>query len=175
MPHKEAAAMLEKALKQPDLFVFREGTTVKLDVGGVPAEQQNRVGKALSDKLRAMKCNVAPGGTITLAAKVEGPKQKQVSYMHSGDYQVQEYRTLLTFVYQGKPAWQTSGGNIPGIIMLKEGENIEGVLRRASQQPSYEFYDRVVLPKFLQKPSENKGPGSGQTLGTSRVTPEGFR
>ena len=37
------------------------------------------------------------------------------------------------------------------------------------------LYDRVVLPKFLQKPSDNKRPGAGQTLGSCDVTPTGFR
>lgn len=79
------------------------------------------------------------------------------------------------FLYREKPVWETSGTNIPGFLMLKRGENVEGVLRRASAQPSYEFYDRVVLPEFLQKPSDNQRPGAGQTLGVSMVTPTGFR
>jgi len=77
-------------------------------------------------------------------------------------------------VYQGKSAWQTAGSNIPGVIMLKKGENVAGVLSKASEAPSYAFYDRVVLPKFLQKPSD-QGAASGHTLGGSQVTPEGLR
>jgi hypothetical protein len=174
LPHKEATALLEKALSQPDLFVFREGTTVNLDVSGIPADQRNRVAQALTAMLSEMKCPVAPNGAITLVAKVEGPKQETRSYT-TGDYQVQVYSTQLTFVYQGKPVWQTGGSNIPGFIFLKEGENVEGVLRKASQGPSYAFYDNVVLPKFLQKPGESQGAASGQTLGSSRITPEGLR
>jgi hypothetical protein len=175
MPHKEALAMLEKALKQPDLFVLKEGTSVRIFVDGIPADHRTRVGDALAKKLTEMNCKVAANGTIDLVAKIEGPRQREVSYFHSGDYQVQEYTTKLSFIYQGKPAWETAGTNIPGMIMLRDGENIEGVLRKASAQPAYAFYDNVVLPRFLQKPSENQGPGSGQTLGVSRVTPEGLQ
>jgi hypothetical protein len=145
-----------------------------LDVSGIPADHRDQVTKALTAKLRDMKCNVAPNGTIDLVAKVEGPKQRTVSYINSGDYTVQEYFTKLAFVYQGKTAWETSNGNIPFFISLKEGENIEGVLRKASQGPYYGFYDNVVLPKFLQKPGD-QGAGGGQTLGSSQITAEGLR
>ncbi|MBW3595817.1 MAG: hypothetical protein KY475_00925 [Planctomycetes bacterium] len=175
VPHAEAVSLLQKALTQPDLFVFREGSAVTLDVSGVPDSHREQVAKSLTAKLQEMNCKVGPGGTITLAAKVEGPKQRTVSYHRSGDHQVQEYRTRLTFIYQGKPAWETSGTNIPGIITLRKGENVGGVLQKASQGPAYGFYDRVVLPKFLQKPADNQGPGGGQTLGSSRVTPDGLK
>jgi hypothetical protein len=174
MPHAEVVSLVDKALTQPDLFVFREGTTVKLDVAGVPDSHREQVAKALTQKLEEMNCKVAANGTIDLVAKVEGPNQRKVSYRHSGDYQVQEYRTKLSFIYQEKPAWETSGTNVPGIITLREGENVAGVLAKASQGPSYGFYDRVVLPKFLQKPSDKQGPGGGQTLGSSRVTTTGL-
>lgn len=175
LPHQEAVTLLQKALNQPDLFVFREGTKVKLDVSGIPADQRSRVSETLTNKLREMKCSVAPDGSIEVIAKIEGPQSRKVSYINSGDYQVQEYRSRLSFVYQGKPVWETSSTNIPGIISLREGENIEGVLRKASQGPSYGFYNNVVLPKFLQKPGDSPGPGGGQTLGVSQVTPEGLR
>jgi hypothetical protein len=175
VPHAEAKSILEKAIKQPDLFVFRQGTPVKLNVTGIPAAEKNRVSEALTKKLSQMKCLVQANAPIELAASVEGPKQKEVSYMHSGDYKVQEYRTWVKFVYQGKPVWETSGTNVPGMLMLKDGENVEGVLRKASAQPSYAFFDNVVLPEFLQKPSGSQRPGAGQTLGVCQVTATGFR
>lgn len=175
LPHPQATSLLKQALTQPDLFVFREGTPVKLDVSQIPAAQRGRVTDALTKKLTAMKCPVAAGGEIDLVASVEGPKRETVSYFGSGDYKVQVYITHLKFVYQQKPAWQTSSSNIPGFLSLKRGENIEGVLRQASRQPSYEFYDRVVLPKFLQKPSGDQRAGGGHTLGASQVTAQGFR
>jgi len=175
LPHAEAVSLLEKAVKQPDLFVFHKGTPVKLDVTGIPAAERNRVSQALTKKLTEMDCPIQANAAVELVASVEGPKQKTVRFMHSGEYKVKEYRTQLKFMYQGKPVWETGGTNIPGILMLKKGENVEGVLRKASQQPSYGFYDGVVLPEYLQKPSEGKGPGRGQTLGACNVTAAGFR
>jgi WD40 repeat protein len=175
LPHPAARDMLSKVLKQPDLFVFRTGTTVKLDVSGVPAADQEHVREALTKTLTAMKCPVADTGTITLVAAVSGPKERKISYHNSGDYTVQEYLTELRFVYQGLPAWSMNSSNIPGMVWLKEGENIEGVLRKASEKPGISFYDGVVLPKFLQKPSAEQGANGRQSLGASQITMTGFK
>jgi hypothetical protein len=172
LPHPAALDLLKKALQQPDMFVFHEGSTVRLNVDRIQPAQQGYVVAALTKKLESMGCHVAPNGTIDVVAFVEGPKQREVSYMHSGDYKVQEYVTSLSFVYQGQVVWQTGNSSVPGMIMLKDGENVEGVLR-ASERPGYEFYERVELPKFLQKPTQGQGPNSGQTLGQSTIAPSG--
>ena len=61
------------------------------------------------------------------------------------------------------------------MISLKEGENIEGVLRKASEKPNISFYDGVILPKFLQKPTAGQGANSRQTLGGSQFTTSGLK
>ncbi len=175
LPHPAAKDLLAKALTQPDLFVFRSGTAVKLDVSGVPAADQGHVSEALTKKLADMKCSVADNGTITLLAAVTGPKEREISYHGSGDYKVQEYLTDLRFVYQGVPAWTSGGTNVPGMLWLKQGENIEGVLRKAGEKPNMSFYDGVILPKFLQKPSAGNGATGRQTLGASQFTASGLK
>ncbi len=175
LPHKDARNLLNKALTQPDLFVFREGTKVKLDVTGIPPAEQTHVREALTKKLSDMKCSVAEDGTISLVANVTGPTERKMSYMHSGEYTVQEYLTHLSFVYQGTPAWQSSNTNIPFMLSLNRGENIEGVLRKASAKADVGYYDRVILPKFLQKPTAGQGATSLQTLGASQITSSGLK
>ena len=154
VPHEQAVTLYQQAVKQPDLFVFRKGTPVKLNVTGVPGGEQGRVRDALTKKLKEMDCPIANSTDVEVVASVEGPKQKTVRYMHSGEYKVKEYRTWLKFMYQGKVAWQSSGTNISHFLTLKKGENVEGVLRKASKQPAYSFYDNVVLPEF---PPETDG------------------
>lgn len=175
LPHSQAKEMLQKALTDPDLFIFKTGTKVKLDVAGVPAADQEHVREALTKKLTEMDCLITPDAAVTVLAKVDGPKEREISYHGSGDYKVQEYMTTLSFVYQGQSAWQTSSSNVPGMIWLKRGENIEGVLRKASEKPNISFYDGVILPKFLQKPTAGQGPTGRQTLGASTITASGLR
>jgi hypothetical protein len=175
LPHPAAKDLLKKALTDPSLFVLKAGTTVTLNVAGIAdPTQRDRVTKGLTERLKAIDCQVGPNGTIELAAFVEGPKQRDVSYINSGDYKVQEYIVRVRFVYQGQPAWETSSSNVPGFIVLNDGENIEGYLR-AHEKPDYTFFERVELPKFLQKPAAGAGGGGSLTLGQSQVTTSGVR
>ncbi len=176
LPHAAAKTMLKQALTQPDLFVLHSGSTVKVNVDGVPDfAERERVRKALTDRLQTIDCQAGDNGAIELVATMEGPKDRQVRYMFGGgDYQVKEYIARLKFVYQGQTAWERSGSNVPGVMTLKKGENVADKLR-ASEKPDYGFFDHVLLPKFLQKPAAGKGPGGSLTLGQSSVTTAGLR
>ncbi len=173
LPHAAASQLLKKALQQPDLFVFHSGTTVRLNVDGIEPARRAQVADALTKRLAEMNCRVAPNGTIDLVAWVEGPKQREVSFTFAGDYKMKEYKSNVRFIYQGQPVWETGSSNVPGVLMLKRGENVEGVLR-AREKPDYEFFGRVEFPKFLQKPNSDQRTNRRQTLGASRVTVRGI-
>jgi hypothetical protein len=175
LPHAPAMELLDKAISRPDLFVFRSGTSVKLDTSGVPNDRRKQVEQALTKKLGEMNCPVTPQGTITLKASVVGPTKKNISFFGSGDYDVTEYRTVITFEYQGKDAWATGATNIPSVVTLQRGENLEGVLREKSKSPNYSFFETVILPRFLQNPAIGEGNQGQQTLGRSRVTTAGLQ
>lgn len=173
IPHESAMQALDAALNEPDLFVFREGVSVRLDVGGIPAAQRAGVEADLRSSLEKMNIQIADGAPLTVKASISGPKQEQMNYTRSGTYTVQVYRTLLEFVYEGKTIWQSSGTNIPHFVSIGAGENLGDILREKSKGPAYGFYQSVVLPKFIQKPQGTADPGrsSGQTLGVSKVVP----
>lgn len=175
LPQPAASDLLKKALTDPNLFVFKAGTTVKLDTSGIPdPAQRDSVQQALTKRLQELGCQTGPAGTIDLLASVEGPKDRDVSYFGSGDYKTKEYLTRVRFMYQGQPVWETAGTNVPFIISLKEGENVEGYLR-AHEKPEYGFFDSVQLPKFLQKPAAGQQAGNSLTLGQSQVTTSGLK
>lgn len=176
LPHAAARQALEKALTQPDLFVFRKGVSVQLDVSAIPPAEQSRVRDALTKKLAAMEIRVDGKAPVTLAAGVDPPHRKEVSFHMRGDYKVTEHAVWVRLRYQGQDLWQARGTNIPMLVMLKKGENLEGVLREKSKGPDYSFFENVVLPQYLQKP---QGKTAGQasasrTLGTSPITPAGI-
>jgi len=75
--------------------------------------------------------------------------------------------------------WQTSTSNVPGgpviFFNLEDGENIGDWLKKR-EKPDYELFQRVELPRFLQKPSGQGGrPSQSMTIGTSKVTSAGLR
>ena len=175
LPHAGAKDLLKKALTDPTLFVLRAGTTVKLDLNGIAdATQRATVEQALTKRLATIDCKPGPAGTIDLVASVEGPKDRELQYHAAGTYKTKEFFTKVKFVYQGQPAWESSGSNISFIISLKRGDNIENHLRER-EKPDYTFFDRVELPKFLQKPTAGQGPGRSVTLGQSTITTAGLK
>jgi len=175
LPHAGAKELLKKALTDPTLFVLKAGTTVKLDLEGIPdVAQRATVEAALTKRLATIDCKPGPAGTIDLVASVEGPKDRQLQYHGAGTYMTKEFMTKLKFVYEGQPAWEFSGSNISFIISLKRGDNIENHLRER-EKPDYTFFDRVELPKFLQKPTAGQAAGRSLTLGQSTITTAGLK
>jgi hypothetical protein len=185
VPHPEALSLLKKALTEPDLFVFRKGTPVKLDVSGIPdAERQESVKETLTQKLQEMDCALDPAAKVEVVASVEGPKTREVPYIPRNTYKFKEYLSRLRIVYQGRTAWEISTTNIPPMMGMSPfgpnnippfGPHNMDAQREDGQKPSYEIFERTALPDFVQKPSASTKAGASQTLGTSRVTPHGFR
>lgn len=175
LPHPAASKFLEKALTDPSDFIVHPGTTVRIDVSGIPdALQREKVINGLAKQLNEIQCTVDPKGTIDIVASVEGPKTIDVSYSKSGDYKFKEFKTFVKFVQGKQTVWESSGTNAPGIFSLKQGETVESHLRTC-EKPNYEFFDRVSLPRFLSKPAQGQGASRSLTLGTSQFSANGIR
>ena len=156
--------------------MFHKGTPVKLDVSGIPdAAQQAKVAESLTKKLAEMDCPIGAEAKVDVLAAVEGPKAPG-GFLHPLRHvPAQEYFLTEDRLSRKNPLGGEPNEHSRISPSLNRGETIESVLREASKKPSYEFYNRVVLPDFLQKPSDNAGPGPEQTIGVSKVTPEGLR
>jgi hypothetical protein len=180
IPHVGALKMLEKASSDPNLFVLKEGTRVRLDVSGLPnVAEQNRAIQGLVKRVAASGSVAEPDGKIVLVAAVQGPTQETLSLRNSGDYTVQKYVTSLKYMYEGQVLWQTSTSNVPGgpviFFNLEDGENIGDWLKKR-EKPDYELFQRVELPRFLQRPTGQGGrPSQSMTIGTSKVTAQGLQ
>lgn len=171
LPHDDALTALDNALNQPDLFIFRKGSSVRLDVSGVPANHQAEVEASLRNKLQEMDVTVSNTAPLTVKAETSGPKADKIRYIAQGTYDVQVYTSTIKFLYEGKVAWQRSGSNIPHFVRIGRDENLGDVLREKSKGPDYSIFKTAEFPKFLQKPSDAPAAGaSGQTIGSSVVT-----
>lgn len=178
VPHPQALQMLKKVESDPNLFVLRPGTKVKIDASGIgDAAQREKVVKDLADRLTAVGCSASETGSITLTATVTGPKPHKISFRRAGDFDTQEYVSSVKFVFEGKTLWENTRSNVSSvyIVTLKEGENIATWLKER-EKPDYAMFSQVDLPKYLQKPNTGSaGPQNTQTLGQSRVTTGGLR
>ena len=181
LPHPPALDALDKALKSGDLFIFKEGSKVKLNLDAITdAGARDRATKAFTTRLTAMKVTIDPSADVEIIAAVSGPKSREVRYHGfglggGGTYNVQEWICSYSFNYQGKPVWSSGiGTNVPGFVSLKQGETMEAHLR-ANEKPAYGIFENPRLPKFIQKPAEGNNSFSQAALGTSRVSTAGFR
>jgi hypothetical protein len=178
IPQPGVKEALARAMADPNFFVLKPGTTVKLNVDGLPdAAEREKAAAALRSRLEANGFMVGPEGTIELVAATEVGKEREVAYRTLGrgfrniqTFKVREHIARVKFVYQGKTAWEASTLNIPFFARLKAGETMEEHLR-AQEKPNYAYFSRVELPKLLTRPT-----AEGVTaLGSAQVTTSGVR
>ncbi|MDI9443654.1 MAG: hypothetical protein GXY25_13160 [Pirellulaceae bacterium] len=176
LPHEGVADKLETAMADPDFFVFKPGTTVKIDVGKIAdSAARTKVQDALVKKLEARGCKAGANGTITLAAGVEeAAKKAELRYRSFGSFGYDKYKmtkfiSRLEFIYDGKTAWKSLGNNLPGFIVhLGKDQTMKQYIKER-EKPNYEYFDRIELPKLLTKPT------GAPTLGSSQVTVSGIQ
>jgi len=174
LPHPAAIDQLKKSQNDPSLWILKSGMTVKLNVAGInDASQRDKVQQSLTKSLRTNGCQVGPNGSVEVVAATEGPAEETVSFIARGTYKMQKYTARVKIVYQGQTVWETAGSNVPFGMFLKQGETIEGALRER-EKPDFTWFDRVELPKMIQKPSGGQGRGS-QTVGQSKLTTAGLK
>jgi hypothetical protein len=149
VPHAAALQVLDRALNNPETFAFRKGIPVKIDVSAVPEAGREKVQEILTERLRSMDCKIEPDARVTIVAAVTGPKERTVSYIHSGDYKVKEYQLSLKIVVGNQVLWETSAGGVPFILFLRPGENVGQKLKELTSKPNYEWFKAVAMPQFL--------------------------
>lgn len=174
VPSPSFDTAMAKVMKAPDFFVLKKGTTVKLNVDGLPdAGERDKAQSSLTRKLQALRFQVGPQGTIELAAAVVQGEEQEIAYRTIGSfgaraYRVKPYYSTVKFLYQGKPVWQMGSSSIPHVLSVQDGETVEQALRRC-ERPNYSLFDRVELPGVLLKPMGPLG------LGSSQVTAAGIQ
>jgi hypothetical protein len=167
---------LSKALADPELFIVKPGASVSVDASGIPdASKRAKVIQGLTASLAKNNIKVAANRPVVVQASMERGKEEEISYRTMGlgfgvdTFKVRPWIVRIKFVYQGKTAWETGQSSVPfmDFARLKKDESLADHVKKF-EQPDYEVFGRVELPKMLQKPGQ-------QTLGVSQVTIAGVR
>jgi hypothetical protein len=187
LPPPAVKDALAKAMSQPDFFVLKPGTTVKIDVSGVDAAGKDFVEKALAARLKEAGFDSGPSGTIDLIAQTEIGQPRQITYRTIGPgrgsetYTVRDYYCRVKFLYKGQEVWQTMIGSGPGgFVRLGQNETMEQYLRK-SEKFNFDWFGKVDLPKLLQKPTQLQATAPGAppshvpTVGSTKLTTAGAR
>jgi hypothetical protein len=172
LPDAAARDAGRRVAADPDLpKYFKPNMTVQLNVNGVTGGGREQVREALTEQLRKMKCSVGGEGEIEVVARIEGPKQIMLEFLHFfSDGEKEQvafplYTSVLEVKRRGETVWKTSGSNRPFtlILRLKKGQTIADYLQQ---------YHKPDLRVFLE---EGVPPTLHHTLGYSVVNAAGVQ
>ena len=174
LPHAAVDQALKRALSDPNFFIVKPGTAVKLNLDALPdAEQREAVRQALTDKLSQREMRVDPSAEVQIVATFDPPKSKNLTFHGFGGIQSVDFNETVAHIsiqWQGQTLWQMQGSNSPHFLSRKEGESLQDAAKR-HEAPPYDFFKHAGLPRMLVRP----GNGGGRMLGSSRVTTTGIR
>jgi hypothetical protein len=177
LPHTAAKNALEKAMRDPNYFVVKPGTAIRIDVSGITDQgKQAKALAGLTERVKLIGCTVAANAPVELVASTEAGQVQDITYRSFGmprfgpagggtTYKVKEHFSRLQFRSQGQKIWETQWSNIQHFVHL-QNETLEQFLQR-NDQPNYGLFERVDLPKYLSKTGN-------RSLGTSRITGAGL-
>lgn len=182
LPHPEALQMVDKVKKDPQFFVVKPGTKVKIDLRGfVPGKLKDDVTAALVKSVKAAGLEVGEGGVSLLAwYSAQGEQEMFYTQEPEAPYRETSKINLKNWMYQmrieseGRVHWSMVGiSPAPPLLHLKRGEKIADYVKRLSE-PEATFYQRTVIPRYLIREVKTQEVGS-VSLGRSKVTAEGVR
>lgn len=183
LPHSGALQLIEQAKKDPNFFVLKPGTTVRIDASGISdAALQQEAVDALTKSLQKAGHSVG-SGDVTLKVSMERSKDHELSYHTFGTpsfgrpnktHSVPGWTYQLKLAADGRTHWTMSGGNHPPpFIHLKENETIESHLKQYGVA-NVNFFKHVEMPKYVARAQTDQNTGS-QSLRRSQVTSSGIR
>jgi hypothetical protein len=179
IPTAEVQRSLERAMRDPNFFIVKPGSSASIDVSGIPdASRRNEVIQSLTTNLSKIGVKVAAGSPVTFQAALEQGQEKEISYRSIGRgfqvdrFKVRPWLARIMVVYDGQTAWESSGSSVPffDVAHLKKDESLQDHVRKL-EQPNYAYFLTAELPKLLTRPM---GQAAG-TLGASTVSLSGIR
>src|SRR5262249_52954982 len=81
IPHTAVKNALEKAQRDPNFFVIKPGTAVRIDVNalGDPAKR-DQAAAGLTERLKVAGCTVAANAPVELVASTQVGEEKEITY-----------------------------------------------------------------------------------------------
>lgn len=173
LPHPAFANRVKEALKQPGLFALRPGDAVRIDVSGVPADQQAEVQSSLEKG--AAKVGYVPSASapVVIQASVDtrGTKER-ITYTVGGSSIPCSYTdrpARLKIIKNSKVLWtQSSSHSPPYLITFSSKTTVEQYVRDNFGDPDYKLFEQPL-------PGVIRGDGTKNVLGTSELTATGIR
>jgi hypothetical protein len=172
LPHPQALAQIAAAVNRPDLFAFKTGDGVRIDVSGVPENRRDEVQKTLEERLRTLGHHSDPAAPAVLFASVETAGTKtSTSYSGFDTYSYMKTPAVLRLVVNGKELWSDAWAIEPPFsIKVPFGVTLTDHLKQFTiGAPNYKLFANAPLPSFIPGPQSPTVPFGTIELNTERL------
>ena len=176
LPQPEVA-QVTAGMTEENVTALKAGSQVSLDMRFPTTEPQDMeaITASYTDQLKSYNISVVTGSPLIFQASVEPGKTETKTYRNIGRFgeetvNVTSQKCRLALVENGKVLWERSAefGGAGFMISRKEGETLQAVVDRSSQQSVVNFFRNISLPGYLARQGEHGA------YGFSKVTPLGL-
>jgi hypothetical protein len=164
LPHPKALELVEKIKNDPQGFVLKPGTKVKIDLRGfAPGKYQTDVLAALRKQIKVAGLEEGEGGVSLLAWYAEqGERQlfytqdPAAPFRKTSDLRVKAWTYQARIESQGDIHWSAVGRSMPTpLLHLKLDEKITDYVKMLNE-PELLFYQNLTLPRYLLRDMKAK-------------------
>ncbi len=173
LPHIDAQQYVTKAKATAEMFVLKPGSGIRLDLSGIPLDQQNEVKASLEVRLKEIGYTPDANAAAILYASIDTTGTKgSVSSVNGATVTYTRRPAMLRLVLSGKELWSESWSVTPPFFLkLESGEMPEQYFDRIGVgEPNYTLFKKAPLPSYFPGSSAPQG-----TFGASDFTPDGIR
>jgi hypothetical protein len=173
LPHPGADAKVTARTADPGVFLLRPGDGIRIDVAGVPADQQIEVGANLDRRVRAVGYRPDAAAAVILFASVDATGSEAAATF-PGHPSVPYTRrpARLKLVKDGRVLWEQGWVVEPplGVPVFGKRTPAEIVRECGAGRPNYRLFAAAPLPLLVRGPKAPPG-----AFGASELKPDGIR
>jgi hypothetical protein len=173
LPHPNALAQIEEALRQPGLFALRPGDDVRVDVSGLPTDRQKEIKQVLEGRAKLLGYRLNSAATVVFeASEDKRSTPRSITYSFSGagsrTYKYDERKARLKIVKAGRAIWETAGCQEPPILLVAKGSAPPTEAPNWFGDPDFDLFTKRPIPGVI------RGDANKKALGTTDVAADGL-
>jgi hypothetical protein len=170
LPDSRTLMSTDAAASRPELFAFKAGDKLRVDVTGVPENKRSEVQTALEKRSQALGYVIDPSATAILFASVDatGVKASTVYTGFEQPYSYQKKPAVLRLVVNNKELWSEAWAiEPPFTIRVPSSAKMAELLKQSGVgEPNYKLFSDAPIPSYFPGPQAPTSPlGTTELLG----------
>jgi WD40 repeat protein len=155
LPDAQTIDSIDTACHRPELFAFKVGDSIRVDVTGVPENKRGEVQTVLEQRLQALGYKVDPTATTILFASVDTTGTKTgTAYSGFEPYAYMKKPAILRLVANGKELWSEAWAIEPPFTIrcapaVALGDHLK---QFGIGEPNYKLFSTAPIPSYFPGP-----------------------